>query len=869
MQVMKILCGVFVGILIITLVSAQLTFVSETVPRNLTGGQLVTGQVVLKSTNHPGDTLMTSSYPHNRTTLLSWIQQAGLVEGVDYTCSIPGCQTRTRANVPLGNSFSLSSNVSFLFGFNITKQESVLESFALTLSTDAPASCATPFTLTIGSDRTLVSSAYQPDLLCGEVLYGCFNRDLNSLYSLVEITPQGVCSRMELPSAPAFVLGARIQNTSTSESTLSMKVYRNNTEFVGACTLPTLTEAIQNVRCTLNQSLRADSYYVCVSAEQADSIYQIQVEETLPVCGTAELGGQAIIDFEIFAQPYGYAAPLSTSVHQAFQSQYGQALSEYLDDALANTYGRDCSRGCTIPFALQGSAQEVTIQSASTRYSSNGLKTTSTTLYTAEQHNPAITGNLTLPLAPLGIRAPSNAGTQTFTLKAGSSTLVTLPLSVTGSFAVQLQPRTYFAGVPMTLALLSPENISSVVWTFGDGQTATTTGGIVQHTYTTSLENVSLSVVARSARGREARETFILTSADPHSTLSTLLNYTAQRVTTLRSSLNALPNEISTSFISTFALENISAQLTLIRSRSYNDTTIGEPIAFLSGLSLPQRVSVSTTGSVPLDIYYTSLDSTYVSLIYDNITLIDPAEVKLNIIEWIGNRFTGTAQYQHMSTFENEVPTPYAVTYLLTLTRTEFAQDTLLIVDFPLSEVLNPPQDARPLVDDTHNGFAIPLAGKESLRLTFMGEPDLTQLGMFIIPDEPFFAKYAQVHEKKVPFPTVWFGIAWFVWLIGFLIVYVALQEWYKRHYEHYLFRNVDDLYNVITFLYNGRIQGTEEQAIRKKLAQSGWTGEQLTYALRKLDGKRTGMWEIPLFAHWEHTKIQQEVAKRRSGGGR
>jgi len=866
MRVIPFCTYVVLSIFFLSMVGAQLTLQSETVQRNLTSGQLVTGQVVLKSTNHPGETSITSSYPYNRTTLLSWIEQSGLLEGVDYTCSLPGCKARTRAVSPLASSFMLSSNTTFLFGFNVTKQDTLLEAFTMTLSSDAPASCVTPFTLTIGNERTLVSSAYQPDLLCGDVSYGCFNRDLSSLYQLVEVTSQGVCSRMHLPSAPAFMLGARIQNTSTSESTLSMKVYRNDTEFVGACTLPPLTQAIQDVRCTFNQSLLADSYYVCVSAEQPDSSYQIQVEETLPVCGTAELGGQTIIDFEIFAQPYGYAPPRTISIPQAFQNQYGQALSEYLDDYLLNTYGRICTGGCTVPFGLLGNAQQITLQNVSTRYSSSGLKTTSTTLYTAEQQKPTITGNLTLPLGPLGIRAPLNPGTQIFKLQAGPTTLLSLPLSIIGGFRVQLQPRTYFVGVPMTFVLLSPENISTTVWTFGDGQTATTQGGIVKHTYTSTGTNISLSVQATSTRGKQARETFTLTPADAQSTLHSLLNYTSTRIASLTTSLAGVPSEVSTSLRTTLGLANITEQVQTIRTSTYTDTTIGEPITYLSSLTLPERISVAVSGNAPLDVYYSSLDSSYASVFYTNLTLTDPEEIKLHIIEWIGTRFSGTAQYQVIQTVEQEVTTPYAVTYLLTLQRKEFAEDTSLIVDFPLSQVLSPPSDARVLVDDTHSGFAIPLAGKEIIRLTFLGNPDLTRLGMFIIPPASFFDKYRQVHEQKEPFPTVWFGIAWFVWLIGFLIAYVIVQEWYKRHYEHYLFKNTDDLYNVITFVYNGRIQGTEELQTKKKLAQSGWTGEQITYATRKLDGKRTGMWELPLFSYWEHKKVQREVAKRRAG---
>ena len=58
-----------------------------------------------------------------------------------------------------------------------------------------------------------------------------------------------------------------------------------------------------------------------------------------------------------------------------------------------------------------------------------------------------------------------------------------------------------------------------------------------------------------------------------------------------------------------------------------------------------------------------------------------------------------------------------------------------------------------------------------------------------------------------------------------------------------------------------------DDSAIRKKLSGSGWQREQLPYAIRKLDGKRTGMFEIPIFKFAENRKVKEEIAKRQSKG--
>ena len=106
-----------------------------------------------------------------------------------------------------------------------------------------------------------------------------------------------------------------------------------------------------------------------------------------------------------------------------------------------------------------------------------------------------------------------------------------------------------------------------------------------------------------------------------------------------------------------------------------------------------------------------------------------------------------------------------------------------------------------------------------------------------------------------------------FILIIFTLVVYISLQEWYKRHYEKYLFPNKDDLYNVINFIYNARASSLKDEEIRSKLLRLRWTGEQVTFAFRKIDGKRTGMYEIPIFKVFENMKVKEEIAKRQEGG--
>ena len=85
-----------------------------------------------------------------------------------------------------------------------------------------------------------------------------------------------------------------------------------------------------------------------------------------------------------------------------------------------------------------------------------------------------------------------------------------------------------------------------------------------------------------------------------------------------------------------------------------------------------------------------------------------------------------------------------------------------------------------------------------------------------------------------------------FVLIIGF-VIYIILQEWYRKRYENYLFRDQTHLYNLVHYIDNSKQKGKSDGEIMSNLRQAKWNSEQITYALKKYAGERTGMFEIPI----------------------
>jgi hypothetical protein len=85
----------------------------------------------------------------------------------------------------------------------------------------------------------------------------------------------------------------------------------------------------------------------------------------------------------------------------------------------------------------------------------------------------------------------------------------------------------------------------------------------------------------------------------------------------------------------------------------------------------------------------------------------------------------------------------------------------------------------------------------------------------------------------------VLFGVIIFILILIAIIAYIILQTWYRRKYENHLFKNRNNLYNIMTYIQNSKKKEMEKEEIMKNLKKAGWTREQINYAIRKYEGKK------------------------------
>ena len=70
------------------------------------------------------------------------------------------------------------------------------------------------------------------------------------------------------------------------------------------------------------------------------------------------------------------------------------------------------------------------------------------------------------------------------------------------------------------------------------------------------------------------------------------------------------------------------------------------------------------------------------------------------------------------------------------------------------------------------------------------------------------------------------------------LITYIFMKKWYNKNYESSLFKNKNDLTNLMVFVKNAKAKNISDADMKTRLKKAGWKGEQISYALNKVYGK-------------------------------
>jgi len=870
-----LIAGIFIFVFLVFAGSASVQIQSEQLKRNYILGEQLSGKIVIDLVNESAGSMIRINGVDS-ISLFNAVNASGLRENKDFTCEISGCRNSYLASERATGDITL--NQESLLGFKAGGKEMQILEAQLTFSSDAPESCDNQIELYLPDMSTyLQNPVYKNESYCEQENPGCFDSSLAG-QNMLELQPSpGYCNKILLSNAPAYLAGATIRNTTTLVRQITMQIYRLDdiSKPLGECILPTLKNQEERVSCVIEKPIISGYYFVCTSAPAGN--YKIKTESEGNVCGTSNLASEDFsADYDIFARPLKYNFPVINAASETKkQTIETKDLEDYINDYLEKTYAdNDCSKNCIFPFKIENniaSNQVIKILNASLKYSSTVGVGTSNDLYLLNARSSSISGNaLEIDMAKANFTLQS-LGQRNITINIGDKR-INLSVNVIQGFETGFAPNFAYIQIPTSFSIQTNENISQVTWNFGDGTAPVTGSKVKSHTYSLPGEYI-VNVKIQNTRGVMVEKNYPVNVGDIDGTIRYLRNATDLHLSKIKTNLDSFPlffrEKVKNAVNLTFS-EGEYARLLNTLNTSLNDSDKIDLIGKINALDIPDSIEFGSVETLPMAIGFSGIDSKYISKISNaEISQEKKAELSDAVIYWIGQNYNPEVDRKEVVSKKGNTKEVIGSFYSARFNKkSNFSGEVFFILEYPKEEILfSENENLSTLAEEGYSASYLDISQKQKIDFYIGGETKTESLGMYISPKVDILGDFGEKAPFYKKLPTGWLIFWIIILIIVFLSVYIFLQEWYKNKYEFHLFKNRDDLYNLFAFIFNARQAGMSDSEAVKKLEASGWKGEQISYAMKKFNGKRTGMWEIPIFRGRERKKMFEEIEKRRKIG--
>jgi len=845
-------------------VIADFEYNGNSIIKKYSEGDIITGKVNLSFDEQEADSMITSNFKGNMS-LIELLRANDFVEGEDYECSITGCEADFSSTGEISELVLDGEGISGLLitGNNIDRINSV----KFTIDSTKGASCFGQLFVDILNDgeKRVINTAHT-DTKCGVRAYGCF--DSNSQLEEATLTTNPYCEKVTLPAGPAYSAGAKIRNSTAGSGNIKIDLYNGDWEFLKGCTLPKHTQQVQELECNLEySSAETKEYYLCVRAEGAGN-YKINTE-TSNSCGCAGIGCLAgTTDFEIFAQPLQFDDVNFVIDDSSFQNSNGIALKDYIYDYILDRYLGDCEGGCVIPIKYSGGGQTLSFSNVLVEYFADDILKSSNKMHGIVEEKATLTSDsLLVGLEDAGFTIPENTNEKNFKLYIQGEQAFSQPINISKSLTFDVNPRFVSIGIDTTFEATGFTGNVTSKWAFGDEREAISNNNKATHRYTEEGQ-FDMEVTLKKAGNVTSTRTFRIIVGNAEEAANQTIKEYRDRIDKIKNALDGYSPWIRNVIEEEIDPDAIESELDILERR-YNDAENDENFTAimldLIDLKVPKSINTSRSGQFPLVIGFENFDVSYIEELSSEDG--DDEEIRGAIAGWMNENVDGNIKYEEISAFYDSEAEVIVSKFELDVTPK--SEESYLIIGYSLAGVTF---DSNYNEKSLEGGTYIPLSDvRRRVAFVIADEISPAELGLYVSPligNLGYDAGEIREAEKR-GFNWGFFTIGMVVLLIFAFVVYIVMQEWYKRNYEAALFKSDEDLYNLINFIYNARRTGLNDGQIKLKLKQSKWSAEQIKYATKKLEGKRTGMFEIPLFRFAERKKVREEIMKRQENPGR
>ncbi len=773
-----------------------------------------------------------------------------------YTCKPESCDSFYTSISPMQTkNIELDNGEEKLIGFNLNTNIDEIKNFNLKINSDAGETCSNQIKIDLlNNQKNVLGNTKVGSQFCTEPNYGCFD---NSEQTIKEISMTGTyCQRITLDEAPGFKVGTWVKKESGLLD-LSMELYKDGwlKNEGGYCDLPDALSQGGEIFCDINYLVtKKDDYYVCLKyPSENQGTYKIKgyAEDKCAFKGDPSRGDmQEVAAYQIFVQPKSFGVVGDLEIINEISQ--GVLASDLIDNYLYEKYnGLDCSgKECIIPIKIISDSKQKLSITGKIEYTDAvlGGVVEEVLLYDLLETPALIDAEIQKIFLDKGeFKVPNEVGNYTFTLNFDGNELFSKEIEIKKGISIlSINPVKTASGLPTIFRIKSDneKNIKKYFWEFGDDSKEKTTVDRVTHTYS-EIGNYPLKIIIEDIEGINSSREFDIEVGSAGEILSSLISEKQENLANIQTELLTYDLFTANPIKKVLDLDNADEKISQIND-DYSLLVDGteeeyqELLARLLELDIPISIS-KTLDSTPLSFFVKKedIDLDVVSSIsggtYDN-NLYD--EYQDSILSWnLENVKTKISVKEFSANYG------FGEEFLIDTFKIEIinsgSEDSYLLI-----------QNAEGLVIDdasltlSSGYYSKSLGNKETLEIYTTNEIDYENFPLFVSPSISDLSIISGEEPTKSGKKFNWplFTIILLVVLLVGFGVYLLLKKWYDEKYENYLFKDKNNLYNIVMYVKNIKEQGMEDKEIIKNLRKSKWSNEQINYVMKKYAGKKIGM---------------------------
>jgi|TARA_B100001971_G_C18266598_1_gene593425 PKD repeat protein len=777
-----------------------------------------------------------------------------------YTCSTIECLSDYSAtSEKTTKTFNLNPRESEIIGFKFNENLIDITSVEFDIESDVATSCYNQLKIDffnngkidIGNDKVI-------DASCSFLRRnGCFDENANTEEYILGVTPY--CQKIELSESPGFKLGAWVKKISGNKE-ITMSLYDNSGNEIqdANCKLEDASNEGGEISCDVDYLVtESKDHYICINSNEMEGEYKIKGYSNQEGCGfygypvRSEAAAYNIFTVGKMFDSFG-TKDISNSLQNI------ESLGESIKDYIIERYGSlDCSNECIIPIKIIAQeGQTITIDNLKVDHIRSSGEVTENRFYDLTEIPSKVNSEFQkVSLNNGNFSILDVYGDYTFALSLNDKKIFSEEVTIEKiPEIISITPMIAMAAylTEFSVIITSDADIINYEWDFGNGDIIKNDVNKASYTYK-STGKFDLKITIVDSNDKSSHKVFNIDVKPPIDAVNTTLESRLENINNVKSQINNLPVFYQDSLNKVLGIDSIEDKIESIQKRysiASSDEDYINIFIDLLDLNFPRSIATTKT-TTDLALFYPDKDNINLDVLKaisgDNYNTSKKEGYSNAILSWNQGNIDTKINFKEISANYNGEINPLLNIFELRIKeKNELNYDSYII--FRELENLRFKENYG---DKKESGYIYINLKEPQEEIVFSTTEDIdfNNLPLFISPGINRLVLSGEELSGEDSKKSKWIIFILVLFLLIFIVfvVYIIMQEWYKRKYENYLFKNRNNLYNLVSYIGNSKKKGMKDNEIISKLKKSKWKSEQISYVMRKYSGKRTGMFEVPI----------------------